>query len=352
MTGFLDELKGYVGWSEGDTDRLRALEPILRPRFAGFAEHFYEVVARHPRAAAVFTGGEASMARHVSILVDWMSTGLLGPHDGAFHERRSRIGRRHVDIGLPQEYMFTAMNVLRLDYHAALAELVPPDELIATIGAVDKLFDLELAIMLRHYQLASEEHLVEDERRRQIDKLVAMQTLSAGLAHEVRNPLNAAKLQLELLDRRLRRVTDDDRLRETVDQIEHEVERLTRLLNEFLAFAQPPQLATAPRDLVAKLGDPFGEALTLDSLAFTLRQLGRHAEAVDCHRQSIEILLNFDRPLDRAKAWTQLAQTHEVAGDAPAAQTALREALRIYTELGHPAADELRTRLASRTDKG
>jgi tetratricopeptide (TPR) repeat protein len=101
-----------------------------------------------------------------------------------------------------------------------------------------------------------------------------------------------------------------------------------------------------------QLGDPFGEALTLDSLAFALRQLGRHVEAVDCHRRSIELLLSFDRPLDRAKAWTQLAHTHEVAGDVPAAQTALREAVRIYTELGHPAADDLRTRLAGRTDQG
>src|SRR4029079_15215315 len=109
-----------------------------------------------------------------------------------------------------------------------------PADVVATIGAIDKLLDLELALMLRHYQLASEARLIERERRLQTDKLAAMQTLSAGLAHEVRNPLNAARLQLELLDRRLRRISDDDRVFNTVEQIGHEIERLSRLLNEFL----------------------------------------------------------------------------------------------------------------------
>ncbi len=250
MAEFLAELKSYVGWSEDDAARLRALEPVLRPRFAGFADHFYEVIARHPRAAAVFTGGAAQVERLRASLVEWMSWGLLGPHDGAFHARRSKIGQRHVAIGLPQEYMFTAIDVLRLDYHAAIGELVP-GAVVAMIGSVDKLFDIELAIMLRHYQLASEARLIEGERRLQTEKLAAMQTLSAGLAHEVRNPLNAARLQLEVLERRLRRVSGDDRMFETVEQIGHEIERLSRLLNEFLAFAQPPQLATAPRDLAS-----------------------------------------------------------------------------------------------------
>src|SRR5690349_17892436 len=116
------EAKRYVGWSDADQARLAALEPQLRPHFVGVAEHFYAVIARHPRATAVFTGGAAQIARLKTTLVDWMSTGLLGPLDEAFYDRRSRIGRRHVVIGLPQEYMFTAIDVLRLDYHAAIGQ--------------------------------------------------------------------------------------------------------------------------------------------------------------------------------------------------------------------------------------
>ena len=80
-----------------------------------------------------------------------------------------------------------------------------------------------------------------------------MQTLTAGLAHEVRNPLNAAKLQLELLERRLRRSTDDPRLVEPSELAQKEIERLTMLLNEFLAFAKPPELHTHDADVAAIL---------------------------------------------------------------------------------------------------
>jgi signal transduction histidine kinase len=108
---------------------------------------------------------------------------------------------------------------------------------------------------MRHYQIVSEERLVERERSAQADRLVAMQTLTAGLAHEVRNPLNAARLQLELLERRLRRATEDDRLLDTTELIAHEIGRLSQLLDEFLAFARPPQLATDAHDLLAIVCD-------------------------------------------------------------------------------------------------
>ena len=66
----------------------------------------------------------------------------------------------------------------------------------------------------------------------------------------MRNPLNAAKLQLELLERRLRRGGIEPRLIETTQHAHDEIERLTQLLNEFLAFARPPQLGAADHDLV------------------------------------------------------------------------------------------------------
>ena len=66
--------------------------------------------------------------------------------------------------------------------------------------------------------------------------------MTAGLAHEVRNPLNAAKLQLELLERRLRRQVDDPKLTEPVGLVRHEYQRLTDLLSQFLLFAKLPEL--------------------------------------------------------------------------------------------------------------
>ena len=246
----LEDLFTFVGFDDGDRERLRELHPRLAPRFAAIANRFYEAVFASPGAAAVLSG-PAQVERLRVSLVDWMSTGLLGPYDERFHEKRSRIGRRHVAVGLASQHMFSAMTVLRLAYQDLVAELYPPGEALAVMRSVHKLLDCELAIMVQHYELDIEDKLIARERRAQADRILAMQTMSAGLAHEVRNPLNAAMLQLELLDRRLHRMADDRRLLEPTELAQKEIERLTALLNEFLVFARPPELHPQEHDVAA-----------------------------------------------------------------------------------------------------
>ena len=263
---YLDDMKRYVGFGADDERALEALHALVAGELGAIADHFYEVLLDHPGAVAVMTEGAAQVGRLKRTLREWLASGLLGPHDEHYYERRSRIGRRHVAIGLPQQYMFTAMNVVRADLHDRVATLTPAGARRATHAAVDKLLDLELAIMLRHYQLEAEERLVRRERSVQSERISAMQTLSAGLAHEVRNPLNAAKLQLELLERRLRRTHADPRLLESTELVSQEISRLTGLLNEFLSFARPSHLSLGVHDLraivqhVIELERPAAEA--------------------------------------------------------------------------------------------
>jgi signal transduction histidine kinase len=141
--------------------------------------------------------------------------------------------------------------VVRLAYQDRIMALYPADEAALVMRSVHKLLDCELAIMVQHYELDTLAKLLERERRSQADRVLAIQTMSAGLAHEVRNPLNAAKLQLELLERRLRRQVDDPRLTEPTALAQKEIERLTTLLNEFLIFARPPELHPHEHDIVA-----------------------------------------------------------------------------------------------------
>ena len=246
----LDQLIAYIGLDDTDRARLVALHDKLRPYFPEIADRFYAAVSANPGAARVLQGPD-QVERLRCTLIDWMSTGLLGPYDAKFEEKRSRIGRVHVRIGLAQQYMFTAMNVLRAAYLDRVAQLYAADEVLLVVRSVDKLLDIELALMLRHYQLDSEERLLSRERQLQSDRVVALQTMSAGLAHEVRNPLNAAKLQLELLERRLRRQVNDPKVVEPVGLAHHEIQRLTELLNEFLSFARPPEIHKEEHDVVA-----------------------------------------------------------------------------------------------------
>lgn len=99
------------------------------------------------------------------------------------------------------------------------------------------------------------------------ERLAAVGTLAAGLAHEVRNPLNSAALQLQVLTRRLDR---NDVSRESIAPVaalvEEEIRRLERLVNDFLSFARPRPLelqATALAELcqsVVTLMEPEARA--------------------------------------------------------------------------------------------
>jgi PAS domain S-box-containing protein len=97
---------------------------------------------------------------------------------------------------------------------------------------------------------------VELERRAaESEALAHMGTLAAGLAHEIRNPLNAAGLQLHLLGRAIDRSALDDRgpLRGRVEIVASELKRLERLLGDFLELARPRPIARSPVDIHALL---------------------------------------------------------------------------------------------------
>lgn len=79
-------------------------------------------------------------------------------------------------------------------------------------------------------QMASVRRNLESELRRE-DRLRALGRLAAGLAHEIRNPLNSIRLTVQLLERRLG--TNSIRP-EDLETIRTEVDRLNALLSDLL----------------------------------------------------------------------------------------------------------------------
>jgi len=99
------------------------------------------------------------------------------------------------------------------------------------------------------------EQRILERRSARAEAMAAIGVLTTGLAHEIRNPLNAAGLQLQLLARRLRKsVLEDDereRLAEPVALVRRELKRLSSLLDDFLGLARPRALQPEPVDLGA-----------------------------------------------------------------------------------------------------
>ncbi len=110
----------------------------------------------------------------------------------------------------------------------------------------------------RRYQMAAEQlaaanrSLKEAEAQvRRSERLAALGQLTAGLAHELRNPLGTMKSSAELLARNVDR--ENAIAREMAGYINDEVDRTNSLITRFLDFARPQHLRLEEGDLPALL---------------------------------------------------------------------------------------------------
>jgi len=87
---------------------------------------------------------------------------------------------------------------------------------------------------------------VEAEARRS-ERLAALGQMSAGLAHEIRNPLGVIKGSAEMLAQKLSAA--EPLARELAGYISSEVDRLNALVARFLDFARPLQLEIRPQQV-------------------------------------------------------------------------------------------------------
>lgn len=150
-----DVLKLWTGFDADDERRLAALLPLIERDLPQVSDHFYAAILRFPSAAAVFKD-EAQVQRLKGTLQIWVRELLLGPHDHAYLERRQRIGRAHVRVGLPEHYVFPAMNLIRSDLCAFARRALGGEVAWDTCHSLQRIMDLELAIITSAYREAHE----------------------------------------------------------------------------------------------------------------------------------------------------------------------------------------------------
>lgn len=84
-------------------------------------------------------------------------------------------------------------------------------------------------------------------------RLAAISRISGGVAHEIKNPLNAISLRLDLL--RAHAEAQQDGLIPEIDILSNEVRRLDRVVKTFLDFSRPLEVRFADVDLGALAGE-------------------------------------------------------------------------------------------------
>jgi signal transduction histidine kinase len=101
----------------------------------------------------------------------------------------------------------------------------------------------------QNYLIVSNQYneILQDVQRLENDKaissrLVAMGELASGVAHEIRNPLNAIRVIIQRLQREFIPQTDKNEYNELTDIIRKETDRINGTIEQFLNFARPQVL--------------------------------------------------------------------------------------------------------------
>src|SRR5450432_3023735 len=156
-------------------------------------------------------------------------------------------------------YLIPALKQFKLEWSGA-SELMMRVLFLYLVAMTVNRFVMDARFQVRRYQGLSETlaeanrnlQLAQAEARR-AERLAALGQLSAGLAHEIRNPLAVIKGSAEILKQKLG--SADALAQELSDYIYTEVNRVSALVSRFLDFARPTQLdlcAAVLSDVVEK----------------------------------------------------------------------------------------------------
>ena len=130
--------------------------------------------------------------------------------------------------------------------------------MLAVVGSLVNTLAEALRAQSANYRRAAEE-LAEANRQlraaeaavRRSERLAALGQLSAGLAHELRNPLGTMKASAEMLMRNVG--SENETAREVAGFISSEVDRTNSLVTRFLEFARPLKAKVATADVTEVL---------------------------------------------------------------------------------------------------
>jgi PAS domain S-box-containing protein len=158
---------------------------------------------------------------------------MLGRHPSEIFSPDSRLGRLILDALSSRQPVMQEEIQDELGRHIQVA-LDFIEERGERIGALLTLRDAESV------------HRIEDEIELS-RRLAAIGRLTSGVAHEVKNPINAIVVHLEVLRQKMREIDPDTRRH--VDVIGSEIQRLDRVVQTLVDFTRPVELRLSDTDL-------------------------------------------------------------------------------------------------------
>jgi two-component system, NtrC family, sensor histidine kinase HydH len=194
------------------------------------------------------------------------------------------LGRRALDMRVPIRKQgpdggvvgiyHTGLNAAWLDEKAAAERSNRTRFWALVISGMSTLVLLSSVVVVRVTQHTTKlEHEIEAANTRRVSE---MHELVLGIAHEIRNPLNAIRLNLHTVGQVFRdeAALGDEEIATMLDEMEGEVERLETLMREMLGFVRPGGRELAALDV----GEEVQRTLTILRTNLEQRRIEVHLD--------------------------------------------------------------------------
>jgi PAS domain S-box-containing protein len=222
-------------------------------------------------------------------IINYMSLGLR--RGGGLHYREFK-GKFFLDFVTPgyQEFVLSK-------WEAAKKGIYKPYEIEAT-GKDGHKYNLLITtspvVGTNHYILVQRDITEFKNLEKKLydsQKLAALGQLSAGIAHEIRNPLSSIKMSLQILTKRMSPEGNDLKRFKIAEK---EVDHLEMLVNNILAFAKPVEPKKAPADLSKVLE----QAIALAEKGITDKKIEVQTEFADIPPVAVDAAMMADAILN------------------------------------------------------
>ena len=141
-----------------------------------------------------------------------------------------------------------------------------------------------------------------EEQIRRNQKLTSMRNLAFSVAHEIKNPLNAIKLIVDLIRKKYQPVEDQKIYSQNLDTVGEEINRISAIVEQYLRYARPPDLKLAPVEfpaLMEETGALFKSSLLQKNITF-VTNLESHSLIKGDKDQLKQVFINLIKNSEQA----------------------------------------------------